>query len=190
MKKNIKFSKFDDFETISSDCSVKRIDDKLTIIITFSSNFKLYKNLLLICILFYVFFLMFLFNGLIFQGLIFLIFLTFIITPCILGSLYYKNQKHEWFFTKSTQDIEFVKNFAHFEKAKKFNFSNVKSLIYQHNTKYWYPRFYDLTMILRNNDKIRIYIGEKEECEELGKIVSEFINITLNYQTKMRIYYN
>ena len=176
-------------EIISLDCSVKRIDDKLTIVITFLSNFKTYKNLLLVSILFYGFFFIFLFNGLIFQGLIFLIFLTIIIIPCILGSLYYRNQRHEWIFTKSTQDIEFIKDFAHFEKVKKFSFSDVQSLIHQHNTKYWYPRFYDLIMIFRDNDKIRIYIGEKEECEELGKIISEYINKPLNYRSKVKIYY-
>lgn len=169
---------------ISQDCSVKKFKNKLIIHIDLVSHSQLHKNLILIIIFCSIFFLFFLEYNLIIEGLIFLLVLFAIIVFWATKYFYYRNQKHEWVFDKTTKEIIFSKIFAHFKKEKKFNFSEIQSLIYKHNSKYWNPRLFDLSIVLSQNKRYNIYVGEKFACEDLGNKFSKFMEIPLKIYNK------
>ncbi|MFX0044185.1 MAG: hypothetical protein ACFE8L_14825 [Candidatus Hodarchaeota archaeon] len=175
---------------ISQDCFIQQFKNKLIIHINLISHSRLYKNLILISIPCSAFFLFFLEYNLIIEGLIFLIVLFAIIVFWAFKYFYYRNQKHEWIFDKTTKEIIFSNIFAHFKKEEKINFSEIQSLIYQHNTKYWDPRLFDLSIVLHQNKIYNIYVGEKFVCEDLGNNISKFMGIPLKYTTKMKIHFN
>ena len=189
MRENNNKSNTELIEIISLNCLLKKLNDKLEIHIDLSHYSKFYRDCILIfggCSIFFFIFLEF---GQIIQGFIYLFIQFLIIIPFVFGYLYYKNQKREWIFDKSSQIVKFLKKFSHFEKVKTFSFSEIKSLIYKSDPKYMYSKYYNLSVFLKKNKRYKIYIGEKFACEELGNKLSKFIEIVLNYKSNMRIYY-
>lgn len=175
------------FKTISSDCSIEKNQNILKIEITFSKNSNFYKNLIFISISCFSLFLIFLWFNLIIQGVIYLIFLILIMIPCISGHLYYKNQKNEWIFDKSQSTIIFSKIFKHLKRIKTFDFSEVRSLIYQRDYKYWHSHFYNLSLIFNKNRISKIYIGEREKCKVLGSVISDIMAIPVQLKTQTTV---
>lgn len=175
-------------ENVSEYCSILRFNDKLSIYIDMSKDSRCYRGLLLMFSPLYLFFFYGLGTGGIIDGIIAIIIVSSFIIPSAIPYLYYKNQTHKWIFNKTTQSIKFLKILAHFKKVKDFNFSEVSSLIYRHDTKYLDP-YYALFIVLRNDKMISIYIGKKNECINLGNEISEFIEIPFFYKPQLKIYY-
>jgi hypothetical protein len=176
-----------DFYNIKSvDYTIERFQNELRIVITFPENYRTYKNLLYISLSGSLLFLIFIWPNFIIKGVIFLIILFLIMTPCISGYLYYKNQRHEWVFKQSNHIIIFSKVFKHLKQIKKFEFEKVRYLIYQGDHEYWDTNFYNLSIVLEKNKVIKIYIGDIKHCKELGSIISEFIGIPVNFKSQMK----
>ncbi len=174
-------------QTISPDCELIRNQIELKIVISFSENTSTYKNLIFISLTFFLFFIIFVWFNLVIQGVMYLIFLILIMTPCLSGYSYYKNKRNEWFFDKSQATVVLTKRFKHFTRIKTFSFSEISSLLYHRDHKYIDPYHYNVSLRFNQNRIQKIYIGEKEECRILGSVISSHISIPLQFEPQTKI---
>ena len=152
-------------------CSVKKSDNRLTILMNRSKVSLFYQFLIVLIILFAIVFLFILLTiDHIFLGVSFLFFSIF---PCLF--LYLKFQKHTLTIDKSSQIITSQKVFTYLKQIRTFSFSDIEWLIYprDHGD---YGEMYKLQFVLKNTKDLRIFKGFKEECKQLGIIISDFID--------------
>jgi len=156
---------------INKYCSVEKSDSQLTILMD-RSKLSLFYQFLIVSIIFFaiafLFILLVIYN--IIVGLSFL-FLSFF--PCLF--LYHKFQKRTWSFDKTLQTITFKKVFTYLRQIRTINFSEIDSLIYRRDI-HDFGDMHKLFLILNNAKNIKIFKGFKDECKQLGDIISEFID--------------
>ena len=153
-------------------CSVKKSDNRLTILMNQSKVSLFYQFLIVLIILFAIIFLYILITIYsIIGGLSFLFFSFFF--PCLF--LYHKFQKHTLTIDKSSQIITSHKVFTYLKRIRTFSFSDIEWLIYRLDQRY-YGAMYKLEFVLKNIKDLRIFKGFKEECKQLGIIISDFID--------------
>jgi len=120
----------------------------------------------------------------IFISLLVLIFVLAITIPLIPGYLFYKNRKTEWNLVKSTQLIIYKQISPHSKLLKKFNFSEVDSLLVKMEKGIGDPALKNqaLYFILfkKRTKKIEIFTGYKRDCMKLGEIISNFLEKPLH----------
>jgi len=152
-------------------CSVKKSDNRLTILMNRSKVSLFYQFLIVLIVLFAIVFLFILLTiDNIIVGVFFL-FLAFI--PCLF--LYHKFQKHTLTIDKSSQIITSQKVFTYLKRIRTFSFSDIEWLIYRLDQRD-YGAMYKLEFVLKNTKDLRIFKGFKEECKQLGIIISDFID--------------
>ncbi|MFX0024696.1 MAG: hypothetical protein ACFE9S_20480 [Candidatus Hermodarchaeota archaeon] len=89
--------------------------------------------------------------------------------------LYYKFKTETIDFDRSSHTITFQKIFLYLKQIRTFNFSEIEWLIYRRDQRD-YGKLYQLEIVLKDTKDIKIYKGFKEECKELGTIVSNFVD--------------
>ena len=100
-------------------------------------------------------------------------FLVFSFFPCLF--LYFIFQKHTLTIDKSSQIITSQKVFTYLKQIRTFSFSDIEWLIYRRDQGD-YGEMYKLEFVLKNTKDLRIFKGFKEECKQLGIIISDFID--------------
>ena len=156
---------------IDSYCIVNKSDNKLTIYVSESKLSLFYQFLILLFILVPLssIIVILTINNII-VGVSFLCLSSLL---CIF--LYYKFKKETFNIDKSSQTITFQKVFIYLKQIRTFNFSEIEWLIYRRDQRD-YGNFHILEFVLKDTKDIKLFKGFKEECKELGSIISEFVD--------------
>ncbi|MFX0076467.1 MAG: hypothetical protein ACFE96_13580 [Candidatus Hermodarchaeota archaeon] len=155
---------------IDKSCLVKKFNNKLIVIVGGTKFSLIYQ------------FLIFLFMIIGFSSITIILIIENIIVGVSFLSLsfffylflYYIFQRNILMVDKSSQAITFKKIFIFLNKIRTFNFSEIEWLIYRRDNRD-YGEMYILEIVLKEAKDVNVFKGFKEECEELGKIISEFL---------------
>jgi len=110
------------------------------------------------------------------EALIVLFCLTSCFLPIICIYSYYRYRKYDWIFDTSLKKIRLQRVSPSFKKNRSYDFSNIDSITYLLGNYVYSPSQYDVKFFLKNKKKgKKVYIGNKEKCERVANLVSEFI---------------
>jgi len=164
------------FKDIDAHCSISRSENYLKILIDFSPDSKLYRNVLAILLIpiLSMFLLVLLINYN--WGFIFLTTLFTAISPFFILYLFYRNKTKEWRLDKQSNEIIYDQLTPSKKSLNTLSFSEIEYLIYT-NYKWGSPAvsMYSLLFHLKNMEEVQIFLGKKEKCEELGIIMVDFL---------------
>ena len=153
-------------------CSVKKSDNRLTILMNQSKVSLFYQFLIILIILFAIIFLYILITIYSIIGGLSFLFLAFFF-PCLY--LHTKFQKHTLTIDKSSQIITSQKVFTYLKQIRTFSFSDIEWLLYR-RYQGEYGELYKLEFVLKNIKDLRFFKGSKDKCKQLGIIISDFID--------------
>jgi len=164
------------FKDIDVHCSISTSEKNLNILIDFSPDSKLYRNVIAIMLIpilsLFILVLFINYNW----GILFLTIFFFFISHFFVLYLFYKNRKKEWRLDKQSNEIIYDQLTPSKKSLRTLNFSEIEYLIYT-NYKWGSPAvsMYSLLFHLENMVEVKIFVGRKEKCEELGIIMANFL---------------
>ena len=163
-------------KNIDIHCSISMTKKNLNIFNDFSPDSRTYRNVTVIMILpIFLFFIPLVFINFMW-GFIFLTVLLPIISPFFILSLFFRNKTEEWILDRQSHKIIHNQLTPSKKSLIQLSFSEIEYLIY---TNYKWGGLtaseYSLKFHLKNMEEFEIFVGIKDNCEELGIIIAEFM---------------
>ena len=102
----------------------------------------------------------------------------------LLGYFYYRYQIQEWSFDKGYGAATFLENSASRKAMMQISISTIKKIIYYQRGPF--DKLFYLSFMLNNIEEVKIFSGQRAECEEIGNKLGLFLHLPFTFKDEFK----